>query len=156
MLYTGARERKTKAERGRHGGKTKGRHGGGWALEKERNCYEVQGEKELEKMPQRLRQWSQGKCSREMDRQTYRQTANSIKSLDQSGEETDETVWKQYDAAIGLIDPKPNRIKERGGTAGSCSHRHPPPRLSLSIRWCMNVPLTKIYQEWFIDGVYLN
>ncbi len=43
MLYTGARERKTEAERGRHGEKTKERHGGGWVLEKERNCYEVQG-----------------------------------------------------------------------------------------------------------------
>lgn len=65
-------------------------------------------EKEPKKMP------------REIDRRTDRQTETgteteteaSIKSLDQSRQETDETVWEQYEAAIGLIDLKPNRIKE--------------------------------------------
>lgn len=35
-------------------------------------------EKELKKMPQRLRQWSRGKCSREMDTQTDRRTDGNI------------------------------------------------------------------------------
>ena len=78
-------------------------------------------------MPQRLRQWSRG------SRQTDRQTETAIKPLDQSREETDETVWEQYDAAIGLIDPKPNRIKERRGTARS-SQRSPP-------TFCCHCPL---------------
>lgn len=70
MLYTGARERKTEAERGRHGEKTKERHGGGWVLEKKKGTAMRNREKELKKKPQRLRQWSRG--SREMERQTER------------------------------------------------------------------------------------
>lgn len=131
MLYTGARERKTEAERGRHGEKTKGRRGGGWVLEKERNCYEVQGEKELKKMPQRLRRRSQGKCSRK--KQIDRQTETSIKSLDQSREETDETVWKQYDAAIGLIDLKSNRIKKTAGRSQELQPPSPPQPSAMTV-----------------------
>lgn len=58
-----------------------------------------------------------------------RQTETPIKSLNQSGEEADETVWEQYDPAIGLIDLKPNRIKDRGGTAGIRIHTPRPTSL---------------------------
>lgn len=68
-------------------------------------------------MPWRLRRRSEG---REMDRQM--RTETSIKSLEQSGKEIGETVWEQYDAAIGLIDLKPSSIKERKDTARSQSH----------------------------------
>ena len=155
MLYTGARERKTEGERGGDMVRRRKRDmGEGGELEKERNCYEEQGKTGAEENASEIKA-AKVEAGNLAEKRIGRQTDTSIKSLDQSREETDETVWEQYDAAIGLIDLKPNMIKERRGTAGSCSHRSPIP-LSLSIRRCMNAPLTKIYQKWFMEGIYLN
>ena len=126
----------------------KERHGGegGWVLEKERKKETAMRNREKGAGGKCL--WDWGSAD-----QTDRETDISIKSLYQSGEETDETVWEQYDAAIGLIDLKPNRIKQWRAAAPSPI---PHGRLSLSIRRCMSAPLTVIYQEWFIYGIYLN
>lgn len=101
MLYTGARESKADTERGRHGEKTKVRHGGGWVLEKERNCYVIQGKGSLRKC---FKDPGSGVNASIASKWTDRQTESSIKSLNQSREETDETVWEQYVGAIGLTD----------------------------------------------------
>lgn len=117
----------------------------GGYTEKERNRYDIQ-KRELRKMLGRC--WRPSWCS------VAGKWKEASESLDQSREETDETVWEQYEAAIGLIDLSPERIK---GWHISASSTPPfPVPLWLSIRRCMNVSLTKIYQEWFIDGIYLN
>lgn len=130
MLYTGARERKAETERGRHGEKTKERHWGRVGGGKRKNLLWGTGKTKLKKMLWRLRRHSQCKCNREISRQADKQTGRqadttSIKSLDQSREETDETVWEQCDAAIGLIDLQPNSIKEWRDPARGCSHHFP-------------------------------
>lgn len=74
----------------------------GGYTEKERNRYDIQ-KRELRKML--------GRCCGPRWCSIAGKWREASKSLDQSREETDETVWEQYEAAIGLIDLSPERIK---------------------------------------------
>lgn len=85
----------------------------GGNTEKERNRYDIQ-KRELRKMLGRC--WWPSWCS------VAGNWKEAFEPLDQSGEETDETVWEQYEPAIGLIDLSPERIKGWHIPASSIPH----------------------------------